>query len=640
MITRMFRPRAGLFLIIQTLLLLSAMSLLPCSAARAGSATWNLNPATGDWNTAANWTPMTVPNGPSDVATFAASNAPGVTLSAASTEVAEIVFNPGASAFNITVPALTQGSAVLTVSGVGLVNNSSATQNFTLGSATSGGVGTLDFENTATAGTNAVYTAWGAHGFGASPSVGNFHQNSTADSATFIAQGATKGLDVDGGGFGFVDNSTAGDANFTINGAYAAGGSGGGVGFNDFSTAGNAAFVLNPGTTGDLAAGGMDFRENATAGNGVFILNGATTCCTETEIDFTDTASAGDGLFTVMGGQQSNGLGGMLFFNGFTFTGLITTAGNATITNEGGIAAGTQGGLTTLSTSSTAGQALITANGGENGGGPGSIDFFNDSDGGQAQIEVYGDGNLDISSHFTPGVTIGSLAGDGFVFLGSNNLTVGSNNLSSTFSGILQENGGIVHGRDGSLTKIGTATLTLSGASSYTGGTTVSGGTLRVKNTSGSATGTGAVSVNAGTLGGSGIIAGAVTLGAGGGTGAVLQPSKGESKPTTLTIQSALTFQSDSTYVWKLNTRKGRADQVIANGVTINSGASFNLRGQAQGTLTQGLVFTVIKNTGATPIAGTFNNLPDGAIVSVNGNNLQASYEGGDGNDLTLTVVP
>ena len=30
---------------------------------------------------------------------------------------------------------------------------------------------------------------------------------------------------------------------------------------------------------------------------------------------------------------------------------------------------------------------------------------------------------------------------------------------------------------------------------------------------------------------------------------------------------------------------------------------------------------------------------PPGAIVNVNGNNLQASYEGGDGNGLTLTVV-
>jgi len=48
----------------------------------------------------------------------------------------------------------------------------------------------------------------------------------------------------------------------------------------------------------------------------------------------------------------------------------------------------------------------------------------------------------------------------------------------------------------------------------------------------------------------------------------------------------------------------------------------------------------VISNTAASPIVGTFHNLADGAVVLVNGNNLQASYSGGDGNDLTLTVVP
>jgi hypothetical protein len=39
-------------------------------------------------------------------------------------------------------------------------------------------------------------------------------------------------------------------------------------------------------------------------------------------------------------------------------------------------------------------------------------------------------------------------------------------------------------------------------------------------------------------------------------------------------------------------------------------------------------------------ISGTFSNLPNGAIMNVNGNNLQASYGSGDGNDLTLVVVP
>jgi hypothetical protein len=81
------------------------------------------------------------------------------------------------------------------------------------------------------------------------------------------------------------------------------------------------------------------------------------------------------------------------------------------------------------------------------------------------------------------------------------------------------------------------------------------------------------------------------------------------------------------------------ADLVIANGVTIN-GATIVLHGRTNHSLEVGTVITLISNTATTRISGTFRNLADGAIVTVNGNNLQASYEGGDGNDLTLTVVP
>ena len=79
---------------------------------------------------------------------------------------------------------------------------------------------------------------------------------------------------------------------------------------------------------------------------------------------------------------------------------------------------------------------------------------------------------------------------------------------------------------------------------------------------------------------------------------------------------------------------------VIANGVTINSGAMIELIGNITGVLSQGFVLTLMSNTSANPISGTFSNLPDGNIVTINGNNFQASYSGGDGNDLTLTVVP
>ena len=64
------------------------------------------------------------------------------------------------------------------------------------------------------------------------------------------------------------------------------------------------------------------------------------------------------------------------------------------------------------------------------------------------------------------------------------------------------------------------------------------------------------------------------------------------------------------------------------------------MKERAQGTLPPGTVLTVISNIGASPIVGAFDNLPDGAVVTINGNNLQFNYSGGDGNDLTLTGKP
>jgi hypothetical protein len=44
----------------------SLMFLVP-SVTYAISAQWDLDPISGDWNTAANWTPNEVPNGPADL---------------------------------------------------------------------------------------------------------------------------------------------------------------------------------------------------------------------------------------------------------------------------------------------------------------------------------------------------------------------------------------------------------------------------------------------------------------------------------------------------------------------------------------------------------------------------------------------
>src|SRR2546421_2929926 len=105
--------------------LLLLLNLTIAMNVRAGSATWSLNPTSDDWNTASNWMPNTVPNGPADVATFENSNEPNLFLSAV-TEVSEVVFNPGASAFTITT---TDVNIPLIISGPGVTNNSGITQN-------------------------------------------------------------------------------------------------------------------------------------------------------------------------------------------------------------------------------------------------------------------------------------------------------------------------------------------------------------------------------------------------------------------------------------------------------------------------------------------------------------------------------
>jgi hypothetical protein len=81
------------------------------------------------------------------------------------------------------------------------------------------------------------------------------------------------------------------------------------------------------------------------------------------------------------------------------------------------------------------------------------------------------------------------------------------------------------------------------------------------------------------------------------------------------------------------------ADRIVADGVTIN-GASFLFSDLGHGKLSFGARLIIINNSSASPISGAFSNLADNSIFSNDGNTYEVSYEGGTGNDLTLTVVP
>lgn len=512
---------------------------------RAGSAQWSSSPSSGDWNTANNWTPATVPNGSSDTATFASSAQTAVSISA-NTQVNGITFDTNANAFNITASA----GFTLTVSGAGVANDSGTTQNLVTAIDDSGNIGTISFRNNATVGSNTIITNSGA----------------------------------------------------TIAGA------GGGVTqFRDSSTAGSASFVNNPGTAAPSSS---------------LVTSGGFT-------SFANTSSASNATLTNNAANASGRLSGYTFFVD------SSDADNAIITNNGATVNGANGGVTSFGGRSSAGNATLIANGGTGGGGGGTILFRDFATGGTSRVELFGNGNLDVSFTSFPGVTVGSIEGDGNIFLGYSQLSVGSSNLDTTFSGMIQD-GGLAGGAFGRITKIGTGTLTLSGANTYTGGTTVSSGTLLINNSTGSGTGTGRVQVNGGTLGGLGTIAGAVTIGTGSGTGAVISPGTSSG---TLTIQSTLLLNSDATYKFELNSSSGLADKIVANGVTINGGA-FSFTDLGSGHPAPGTTFVIIDNTSSSAISGVFSNLPDNSSFTANGNSYQVSYEGGTGNDLTLSVVP
>jgi autotransporter-associated beta strand protein len=407
------------------------------------------------------------------------------------------------------------------------------------------------------------------------------------------------------------------------------------ISFTGSASAGNRTAYIAQGAEEMLAHGGLiQFSENASGGSGnFFAAGGHANGAYGGSISFGDAASAETGAFRGDGGLAAGAFGGRNdFFDN-------STAGMAQLTANGSAVSGGNGGQINFFQASTASSATLTALGGTDGGRGGAILFHEDTAGGNARVILTGNGLLDISTHHVPGLTVGSVEGDGTIFLGANTLTV-TGPAVTAFSGVIRD-GGVSGGMGGSLGKLGTGRLTLSGANTYTGGTILSAGTLAVGNLSGSATGSGSVQVNAGILGGSGTVSGAVTVGTGSGAGAFLAPAARTNKKTTFTTQSAINFKTDATYTYtfKAKKKKARTDKVVANGVTI-SGGRFAFQGTAQGTLKQGLVFTVINNTAATPIAGTFSNLADGSMLTVGSNTFQANYEGGDGNDLTLTVVP
>jgi Putative Ig domain len=373
-----------------TVILVVAMLLLDAEISLAGSATWNASTASADWNTATNWTPATVPNGAADTATFGVANLIDVFLSA-NTEVDGINFRADANLFEINVPP----PITLTLSGSGIMNSSSATQQF----------------------------------------------------ATTVTGGI-------GGRILFTNNANAGNQTtfFNVGGA-SSGGGGGTTQFLGASSAGSASFINEGGGVSGANAAATIFENSSTAASATFINTGGVAGAATGFTFFGNTSTAGNATFENGGGTVSGANGGSTNFVD------ASTAGSAIISNDGAAVSGATGGGTFFFDSSSAANSKLIA--ARAAGGGGSVNFVGDSAGATSSVSVFGNGSLNITAHNPPGVTIGSIEGDGIVFLGSNTLTVGSNNLDTTFSGVIQD-----AGLNGIFAKIGTGVLTFQGGAS------------------------------------------------------------------------------------------------------------------------------------------------------------------------------
>jgi outer membrane autotransporter protein len=207
-------------------------------------------------------------------------------------------------------------------------------------------------------------------------------------------------------------------------------------------TAAAPAYSFN--LTGDLTFQGAGIVNDSSSIRPSFTTNGRF-------IQFSNTSSAGNAVI-------ATSTGGIVDFEN------ASTASNASITSSG---------LTEFFTSSLAGTAIITTNSG------GRVEFNGASTGDHATFITNVGGTVDISKLTASGITTGSIEGGGTYALGSKALTVGLNNLSTEVSGVITDVAASGE-TGGSLIKVGTGSLTLSGINNYTGGTTITGGEISV----------------------------------------------------------------------------------------------------------------------------------------------------------------
>ncbi|MBA4015629.1 MAG: hypothetical protein C0483_00425 [Pirellula sp.] len=215
-------------------------------------------------------------------------------------------------------------------------------------------------------------------------------------------------------------------------------------------------------------------------------------------------------------------------------------------------------------------------------------------------LTIHADGTLDLNGLSE---TVNGLSGSGVVDNTSATaavLYVGNANASSTFSGVIQNTGGA---SSLSLTKVGTGTLTLSGANTYGGTTTINGGGLTLNFTA-----PGAPLTN------------------------IIKPSSALNIGTaTLTVTGSVVANSQTF----ASTTIGGSSRVTQSGttpnLTVNLGAISRVAGSG-GTLNVTLVspgvVTTTNTNDATGILGAWAVVNSADFATVNASNQIVAYTG------------
>jgi len=357
----------------------------------------------------------------------------------------------------------------------------------------------------------------------------------------------------------------------------------------------NAALIFNRSDDltypGVISGGGSATKQGA----GTLYLTGANTFTGGLTISG-GTVSVGDGgttgELTVSLGTMSTVNNGALIFNKnanfVTYAGVISGSGTLTKLGTGVLklnAANTYSGNTTI------GGGTLQCN-----EGTGSTLPYGS---GKGEVIVNAPGTLALHGY---GLHINGLSGDGTVDISNGSaqeLSVGNDNDTTTFGGAIKNTVATL-----SLTKVGTGTLTLSGANTYSGATTVTAGGLLVNGS----TGSGTVTVqNTATLGGNGTIGGAASVASGG----TLAPGAALGSIGTLTLGAVPSL--GGTVAMQINKAAGpvyTADKVNLTSGVLNYGGTLTVTElSGSQTLSGGEVFDLFDSSDGFNTGSSFGTL-------------------------------